>query len=218
MILTVHLNWSDQMIKQFRSLLMDNQKNVIFASSIFFISLFLGIVLFDQNSQYFYDVFAQLKDIANQIKTRDSVVYMVFTIFFNNLFITFLMITFGIFFGIIPIIILISNGMIIGFLVKVLIESGQTIGFILLGILPHGLLELPTVIIAAAFGMKLGFVLFQLLLNLLGGKDTKHKQTYLWDTIKQIPVVFLGLIILLFAAAVIESTLTGYLLTKFYIS
>lgn len=76
-------------------------------------------------------------------------------IFLGNSLTVFLTITFGIAFGIFPLIVLFANGTLLGifaFLFK------DDISFFLLGILPHGIIEIPVLIVSAAIGLKIGRV------------------------------------------------------------
>ncbi len=76
-------------------------------------------------------------------------------IFLNNSFTVFLAIVFGLIFGIFPFLVLFSNGLILGIVVYL---TQSTIGwptFFAL-ILPHGIIEIPAVILACAVGLKLG--------------------------------------------------------------
>jgi len=203
------------MIRQFLAVIKENRKNVFWASVIFIGSAILGYLFFNESNQYIRAIFAQIENIASDIKEKDSVLFMIYTIFANNLSVAVRMILLGAIFGVIPILILFSNGLFIGFLMKKLvIESGQSISFFLVGILPHGILELPAIVISAAIGMGIGFQLFNYIVAVIKKKNRKYYQLALWYRIKQIPIAILGLTIILFLAAIVESTVTGYLLSK----
>ena len=78
-------------------------------------------------------------------------------IFLNNSLTVFLVIILGIIFGIFPFLVLFSNGLILG----VVFYFSQVVGdwpttFAL--ILPHGIIEIPVVILTCAVGLKLGKV------------------------------------------------------------
>jgi len=79
-------------------------------------------------------------------------------IIYNNIKSAFLAMIFGIVFGILPIAIIILNGYILGFI------SNKTVAvegiLILWRLLPHGIFEIPAVLLSTALGMKLGLFLF----------------------------------------------------------
>ena len=79
-------------------------------------------------------------------------------IFFNNSSIGFISILGGILFGIFPIIFLISNGVSIG-LISSLVASKEGL-WTLWMLVPHGIFEIPAIIISFAIGIKLGAFIF----------------------------------------------------------
>ncbi len=76
-------------------------------------------------------------------------------IFLNNASKAFLVVLTGFFFGIVPIFFVFSNANLIGIVVAVL---GAREGFlrIVLSLLPHGIFEIPAVLIASGYGLWLG--------------------------------------------------------------
>jgi len=75
-------------------------------------------------------------------------------IFDNNLETAFLGLAFGLFFGIIPIIITFFNGYVLGFISNAVASSqGYSV---LLRLLPHGIFEIPALILSLGLGLKLG--------------------------------------------------------------
>lgn len=196
------------MLKLFWASLKENKKIIYFAGIIFVISVIFGYYYSDIINNLAKEMLAQIEGIAEEIEAHNSVIYMIYLIFKKNVIAATAMILLGSFFAITPVIFLFINGALIGYLLKlIIVQYGQGITFFLVGILPHGILELPAIIIAAAYGMKLGYAVFQALI----GKTVIFK-----NLIKQLPIVILGIIVILFVAAIIESTITGYLLTKFF--
>lgn len=76
-------------------------------------------------------------------------------IFLNNSIKSFLAMLLGIFFGVIPILFIFLNGLIIGFFASFIGSEIGIITFVLL-LLPHGILEIPAVILACSYGFLLG--------------------------------------------------------------
>jgi stage II sporulation protein M len=77
-------------------------------------------------------------------------------------------------------------------------------GFVILSILPHGVVELPTVILSAAIGVKLGQVVF---LSLLGRKPNIIEEFF-----NGMRTFFCFILPLLLLAALIEVYITPHLL------
>jgi len=78
-------------------------------------------------------------------------------IFTNNTLSGLLALAFGIFFGVFPIFTIILNGYVVGFVANHAVANGG--GFILWRLLPHGIFEIPAIMISAGFGLKIGFSL-----------------------------------------------------------
>lgn len=182
---------------------------------LFIIGIIIGYLFLDQNHPMIQDILKQIGSIAEKVKEKNSLFFMIRTIFLNNFFIGLLMILSGILFGLYPMVNLMVQGIMIGFLIKFLFQQGKTIGFVLMGVLPHGILEIPAILIAGAFGIKLGFSVIQWIGRLISRRTENIAEDF-WYTLKQVPIIIFGLAILLFIAAMIESTLTVYLLQTVY--
>ena len=200
------------MIHSFWKVLVNNKKNVYFSIILFITGILIGYFFLDQNHPIVQGILKQIGSIAEKVKEKNSLFFMIKTIFLNNLFIAILMIMSGVLLGIYPIVNLMVQGIMIGFLIQFLFQQGKTIGFVLVGILPHGILEIPAILIASSFGIQLGIAVIRAIGNLLSGRNQGNKLLELKGTIKQIPIVILGLTVILFVAAIIESTITVYLL------
>jgi len=77
-------------------------------------------------------------------------------IFLNNLQVSLLAILAGLFFGVVPIVLSISNGYLIGFVASVVVNSEGLLS--LWRIFPHGVFELPALFISLGLGLRLGAV------------------------------------------------------------
>ena len=121
-------------------------------------------------------------------------------IFGNNLLTSFLAIVFGIFFGIFPIVVLSTNGFILGDLsYHVYLDKG--IHYILAALLPHGIFELSAVILSCAIGIRLG----NIFLNRLLEKPAPDLKQSFMNSLK----IFIRLVVpLLLLASVIEVWIT----------
>jgi len=122
----------------------------------------------------------------------------------NNVTKLFLILLLGIFVGIIPFFASFANGMILGILGYVVSEN-LSWNFFLLGILPHGIIEIPVLVLSTAAGMKIGKVA---LWRLFGGKTEVKK-----EFIKALKFYITVLVPLLFVAALIEAFVTPLFLS-----
>ena len=162
------------------------------------------------------DLLKELERIAQRIKENDSPLYTFWVIFQNNVMASLSMLGLGIFFGIYPALALFSNGILLGFILKSYALKGMNpISLFAVGILPHGVIELFAVILAAAIGMRYGVMIFKL----LGYLFNKDKRTPILkefgSSLQDLPYIVGTVIFLLFVAAVIESTLTPMLIQFF---
>lgn len=73
----------------------------------------------------------------------------------NNSLVLFLILVFAVFFGIFPLLVLLSNGLILGSLIFFLKDS-LPLSLLLTAVFPHGILELPVLIIGCSAGLKIG--------------------------------------------------------------
>ncbi|AEH06446.1 stage II sporulation protein M [Methanothermococcus okinawensis] len=128
----------------------------------------------------------------------------------NNLKVIFLMLAGAITFGFSTFINLIFNGFSLGMLISNAYNSGVPIKLILALILPHGIFEIPAMLISAVAGFKIPYEVIQYL------RDKKEKPIT-EDDIKEFLKLALISIILIIIAAFVEVYITpkiaNYLLT-----
>lgn len=119
-------------------------------------------------------------------------------IFANNSVKSLLSILLGVFFGVVPILFVSFNGLIIGLGAFV---EGQKIGIVkyVLCLLPHGIIEIPMILLSAAVGIRVGYETWKKVSS--GNSEIKKE-------LKKGLNLFARLILpLLFVAAVIETLL-----------
>jgi stage II sporulation protein M len=135
---------------------------------------------------------------------------MMLGIFFNNATASVLAMISGLAAGLVPLVFVISNGMIIGIILEMIITKAgvaEGITLFLVGILPHGIFELPAVLISTAIGIKMGY---KVIMSLLSRKDL------FTEDLKNGMLIFIFWILpILLIAAVIETYVTGALLAHF---
>lgn len=122
-------------------------------------------------------------------------------IFKNNLMTAFSALLFGVVFGLFPLILTILNGYILGFVAgRVFLSSGF---FSLWRLLPHGIFELPALIISLSLGLRLGMFIF--------AKEGKRKKVFLYNLKNSFKAFLYVILPLLLIAAFIETCLMFWL-------
>jgi stage II sporulation protein M len=125
-------------------------------------------------------------------------------IFLNNAIKALLAIALGIVIGIPPVFFLCFNGFSIGAIVSIL-QSTMDNGLIIASLAPHGIIEIPALVLATALGLMVGFES----LKFLTGRQSNVKMQ-----MRQSFVIYVRWILTaLFVAALIEAFLTPLLVT-----
>jgi stage II sporulation protein M len=154
-------------------------------------------------------VFDRLEEMSRSIQQHPTFLNAFLSIFVNNLLATLSMIAMGTFFGIIPLSSMLINGMMLG---VVLMEAAERTGqhpltIFAATVLPHGILELPAMFLAAAFGIRLGAAVFRRILAAFVPERLEASREE-WIGIRQrLPVMLILLVTLLFVAAMVEAAL-----------
>ncbi len=116
-------------------------------------------------------------------------------IFFNNVQGSFFGMILGVLLGIFPLISVIANGYLLGFVASLSVQTGGVL--ILLKLFPHGIFEIPALFISLGLGLKLGSFI-------LRKNRIETFKKYFWDSLR----VFIFVVIpLLIIASIIEGGL-----------
>lgn len=170
-------------------------KNYIwFACVVFLIFSLIGFVF-----PYFFEeqILQFIKDLLAKTEGLGAFGLMKF-IFENNLLSSFSAMIFGVFLGIAPLITLVANGYVLGFVANRAVGVGGSL--VLLRLLPHGIFEIPAVMISIGLGLRLGSFIFKFV--------KKNGRENLWVWLKNSIRVFLFIIVpLLVIAGIIEGGL-----------
>jgi stage II sporulation protein M len=177
------------------SFIRESKKHIFIVSLIFLIFVILGyFILLPTEVETL--ILQRLKEITQMFEglNLSQTIWMIFS---NNIYVSFISLIFGLLFGIFPIITSISNGFIIGYVIQkaVSIEGIYTIW----KLLPHGIFELPAVIISLGMGLRLGSTL------IFRNKNLKK------DGMKSLNVFLLVVTPLLIIAAIIEGFLVFFI-------
>ncbi len=132
-------------------------------------------------------------------------------IFLNNMFVSLFAFVSGVFFGVIPVFIIIVNGFFPGLLFP-MVASERGVLFFIAGIIPHGIIEIPAIILACALGFRLGRLSLQKLYGILYAKNDINLVS---EFFRSLLLYVASVIPMLFIAAVIEVFLTSRLLLFF---
>jgi stage II sporulation protein M len=128
-------------------------RNLILAASIFFISLVLG-TLIGQNTVE--GLIRQLGTVLEPLALTGKLTILLFLIIFINNAIKALGIIFlGILLGLPPLLFIVLNGFILGGLGSAL-ESVNGWRYVMASFVPHGVIEIPVILLAAALSFTVG--------------------------------------------------------------
>jgi stage II sporulation protein M len=103
-------------------------------------------------------------------------------------------------FCLVPVLALIINGWMIAFVSTMVIQE-ESLGFLLAGLLPHGIFELPALILAQSAALSFGAVVILALFN-------KRRRNLLLPSLKQNLRYLAAALVLLLPAAIIETYIT----------
>jgi stage II sporulation protein M len=187
-------------------------KYFIAAAAVFVAGFILGIDGSDRYSGFIQQQLKGLEYIAGSIRGKNHPqLWLFLLIFWNNLSKSLLFIYFGLFFGVLPISVLVVNGMILGYIGTAQAQH-QTWWYVAKGIVPHGIIEIPAVIVACAYGIRLGFIVLKSVASpFIPGWGAQVRAELLHTLKMTLPLAVL-LACALLIAAVIESTLTYWLI------
>lgn len=189
--------------------MMRTRRYIFIAVVLFIVSVWLG---------YYWQVFHVFLDeqvkgvagIAEEIANAPNPLLALVTfIFINNALKSVLVVFLGFFLGVFPVIFLCINGMVLGYLYldMVVANAEITTWQMILAIMPHGIIELPILIIACGFGLRFGAIVWA---RIIGLKSSERGSivAFLKQTPRLIVFITLGMLV----AALIESFITPWLI------
>ncbi len=174
--------------------LKETKNYIIIIVAIFLISAVIGLS-FPYNFRILDNL---LKNIINETQGLNTFQLILF-ILQNNLQAAFYGLLLGIFFGIMPIMNALLNGVVLGYVFSIAKDEGGLLT--IWRILPHGIFELPAIFISLGLGLKLGMVIF-----------SKNKSKELKRRLFSSILVFFTIVLpLLIIAAIIEGLLIYFI-------
>lgn len=131
---------------------------VLTSAAVFFFAFYLGFVAAGTNPDYAWKMVQETLEGFSFLRDANDLLVLFF-IFFNNSFKALVAILLGPLFFV-PVIFMFANGFILGMVLKVV---GEEVGIttIAAALLPHGIFEIPAVIIASGYGIWLGFMIIK---------------------------------------------------------
>ncbi|MNO75141.1 hypothetical protein D3C76_661690 [compost metagenome] len=188
------------------------------AIGVAFVLFAIGVVLGTANSDALTSLVsadvAQLQEYSKKLSETaiPELSFFIF-IFLNNAIKSVSVIFLGALFGILPLIFLLMNGVVLGWVVAMTSSQGVDLfDLIVRGLLPHGIIEIPAIIIASGYGLQFGYLILKGL-GELGARDASERTVDLKAFLKSAGRGAFWIVILLLVAAIIESTLTFYLVS-----
>lgn len=200
------------MKNQLRRLWIDNRGYFLAACLLFFFGGFIGYWQDSAVKAMVNQLLGQLKEIVDRVQESGGGVFATFwMIFSNNVVSALMMMALGLFFAFFPIVGLVTNGILLGF---ILANASGVSPWLMLaaGILPHGIFELPAVFFAAGVGMRLGVLSFRSVGVLIQPHKADKVKNDWYDTLKQFPAAVLLVIGLLLVAGIVESSITPFVI------
>jgi stage II sporulation protein M len=171
---------------------------ILFSSIIFIISVLSGYAFACNFPEETREIIEELKEFFTVSEEATSFQMFLF-ILENNVVKLFMVIFLGVFAGLIPLLSIWGNGVILGIFAQI-VSRELSWSFFVLGILPHGIIEIPVLILSTAIGMRIGKLAIWRILG-------RHKN-FREEWIKAIKFYIVVLVPLLFIAALIEAFIT----------
>lgn len=172
--------------------------SISFSVVIFVLFIVLGAFTVNQNPESAEILLQTLNDELFSFISDQTPPYMALILFINNFEASLLLFFGGATFGILTLLVLVTNGVVIGFVVEYAVKF-QGPAAVAAGIIPHGIFEIPAFIISAG----LGFLLAESLWLEYKGADDAAKCA------GKLAKIYLTTVIpFLAAAAIIEAFIT----------
>ncbi|MET3550050.1 stage II sporulation protein M [Paenibacillus favisporus] len=181
------------------------KKTLLFAVLLFAAGVVAGWISTGALAELVNQQLSGLREVSGNLQNSKHPQWSFFGfIFLNNSIKGVLIIYLGLLAGILPVMFLLVNGMVIGYLVHSLSAQGESLAdLVIRGLLPHGIIEIPAIIIACAYGIRMGSWVIR-------GINPRRRA---WGqegerVLRKSVTAAFWVVILLFAAAIIESTVT----------
>lgn len=177
------------------------------------LGMIIGMVFSDDIGRLIEEQMESLRRMAERINEKNSLAYMFWTILKNNVLVAMMMIGLGVLFGVMPFFGLLSNGMMIGYVMQSFGAAGHNpLTLLAVGILPHGIFEIFAICLAAALGLRLGMSSLAFVIGLFRSSLRSEAKRRFTRILNELPAGVLTVIGLLVVASVVEVTVTPLLM------
>ena len=183
---------------------MSYKRWIFIAIFLFGIGLVFGLATPTGVASLISQVIAALKELGRLLASLPLALVVVI-IFIKNASVLLLSFALSPIFCLIPILTLTVNGWLLAF-VSVIVSQEKSVGFVLAGLLPHGIFELPALIMGEAAALSFGTVMILALFK-------KERRSLLLPSLKRNLRYLMVALALLLPAAIIETYVTPLLLT-----
>jgi stage II sporulation protein M len=194
----------------FRQFILENKRWVRLILKLFFLGVLFGSVAAFIYPELMTSILEAFAERFGDNPSLDA--NLASQIFLQNITVALMAWLGGILLGILPMLIVLVNGVILGYVITFVIRASTSVGhdvlFLIAGLLPHGILELPAFLLASVLGLSLG--LTWLRADARGQRFAVLKQTF-FTTVGYFFYIILALIL----AAIIEVFVSGQLVSKF---
>lgn len=171
---------------------------LLIITGVFILSLIAGFIVSIKNPQLSETYLETFQQSFGWIKTLNPAA-IVLVIFLNNALKSLLALVLGVMLGIVPVLFIAGNGMILSMLASV-ISKQQGTAFVIAALLPHGIIEVPMILLSAGIGLRLGHIAYFSLKGAKAGIKKEFREGMLFYIRRIVP--------LLFIAALIETLVT----------
>ena len=183
---------------------MSYKRWVFIAIFLFGISFAFGLAMPGDATSFLAEEIAALQELSG-ILAQLPLALMAIFIFAKNALTIVLSFALSPILCLLPILTLTVNGLVLA-LVSVIVSQQKSVGFVLAGLLPHGIFELPALIIGEAAALSFGTMVILALFK-------RERRKLLLPGLKQNLKYLLIALALLVPAAIIETYITPLLLT-----
>ena len=183
------------------------KKYILAAAGIFFLMLIIGIIVSELNPASSRHLLEMMREAFSRITSLDPFSRMI-EIFKNNVRNSLLALVLGSGLGIIPFFVAAANGLVLGMLTD-FVSRQQGALFVLAAIVPHGIIEVPMVLISVGIGFRLGHVVYMFLNGVRN--DIKQEMVQgIWFYVRWVvPLLFVAAFIESYVTPLIAMRLTG---------
>jgi len=183
---------------------MSYKRWIFVAIFLFGIGLVFGLSTPTSFASLISEDIAVLKGLGGLLASLPSALVVVI-IFMKNASVLLVSFVFSPIFCLLPILTLTINGWLLAF-ISVIVSQEKSLGFVLAGLLPHGIFELPALIMGEAAALSFGTAVMLALFK-------KERRNLLLPSLRQNLKYLMVAFALLLPAAIIETYVTPLLLT-----